>query len=438
MRTLVIGSLFVAGSFTALLSGPLGCSADDNAAGGAASGTAGSTSQGGAGGDFTTSTSSGDGGNGGNGGACAQSESTADLSEKPVDIIFVVGNNGSLSQEIAAVKANINQNFAAVIGASGVDYRVILISESGSHAKNICVEAPLSGTPVGECVNKPDSAEPDDNPPIFYHYSAEITPDDAFCKVLSTYDGTVPDQYGHAPNGWKDWLRDDAFKVFVLLSDSRSNCTYMGTDIDSGSQSPSIGDIPQGDQAAADFDTFLLGLSALHFGTANQRNYTWHSIVGLAAKNALDPTAPWLPSDEISIDKCNNQVVTPGIGYQAAARLSGGLRFPLCESNNFDVVFNTIAQGIITGAAVACDLPFPEPPPGQTLDPDTLQVEYDPGNGDSVVTYDQVADLASCDDKSFYVENDRIILCPEVCASVQSNPDASLSVKFGCKLDVPD
>jgi len=417
------------------IAAPLGCSGDGGVTGDSSSGGSGD----GAGGTFTSSTSSGgNGGSGGSGGACAQSESSADLTESPVDIIFVVGNNGSLTQEIDAVKANINDNFASVIGASGVDYRVILVSESGAHAKNICIEAPLSTTPIGECANKPDQAQPDNNPPIFYHYSAEITPDDAFCKVLTTYDGTVPDQYNLAPTGWREWLRDDAHKVFVLLSDSRSNCTYMGTDIDSGSQSPAVGDIPQGEQAATDFRAFLFGLSALHFGTANAPNYTWHSIVGLTAKDSQDPTAPWLDTDSITVDKCSNQVVTPGIGYQAAAVQSGGLRFPLCESDNFDVVFNTIAQGIISGSAVSCELPFPEPPIGQELDPETLQVEYTPGDGSDPVLYNQVADLASCDDMSFYVENDTIILCPQVCSVIQQDTGATLAVKFGCKLEGPN
>ena len=36
------------------------------------------------------------------------------------------------------------------------------------------------------------------------HYSAIINSDDAWCKLLSSYDGTFPDEYGQAPNGWSE------------------------------------------------------------------------------------------------------------------------------------------------------------------------------------------------------------------------------------------
>ncbi|MGQ0505643.1 MAG: hypothetical protein ACT4TC_10010, partial [Myxococcaceae bacterium] len=51
---------------------------------------------------------------------------------RPVDIIFVIDNSGSMTSEIQEVERNINVNFAQIIQASGVDYRVILIAKHGS------------------------------------------------------------------------------------------------------------------------------------------------------------------------------------------------------------------------------------------------------------------------------------------------------------------
>ena len=48
--------------------------------------------------------------------ACAmQSASAVRSNGQPLDIIFVIDNSGSMTEEIAAVRENINRNFAEVI-----------------------------------------------------------------------------------------------------------------------------------------------------------------------------------------------------------------------------------------------------------------------------------------------------------------------------------
>ena len=68
---------------------------------------------------------------------------------KSVDVIFVVDNSASMEDEIAAVRANINQNFAAIVQASAVDLRVILLSLYGTSGTNICIGPPLAGAECG-------------------------------------------------------------------------------------------------------------------------------------------------------------------------------------------------------------------------------------------------------------------------------------------------
>src|SRR3954465_3995807 len=54
----------------------------------------------------------------GRGQACAtQSVRAMRGPGKSVDVIFVVDNSSSMDQEIAAVRENINQNFAAIVSA---------------------------------------------------------------------------------------------------------------------------------------------------------------------------------------------------------------------------------------------------------------------------------------------------------------------------------
>ena len=74
--------------------------------------------------------------------ACASVKAEATLGKKPVDIIFVIDNSGSMSDEIPAVQNNINKNFADIIGKSSLDYRVIMVTRHGKYngtSRAICV-----------------------------------------------------------------------------------------------------------------------------------------------------------------------------------------------------------------------------------------------------------------------------------------------------------
>ncbi len=360
---------------------------------------------------------------------------------KAPDIVFVVGNNGSLSQEIAAVEANINQNFAQIMEASGIDYRVVLVSRSGAHQFNICVEEPLGGVPTGQCIAQLNNAAPVQNAPRFYHYSLPIDSNDPWCKVLGSYDGTVPDEYAQAASGWSTYLRPDSFKVVVLVSDSSTNCLYQGTDLDDGPQSPSPNDVPGAEAAAQNFDDFLLGLSTADFGVAGARNYQFHTITGLSRKDPLDPNVPWLSTDPLNLTKCSSDTtsaVSPALGYQALSRLTGGLRFPICDYANFDVIFSALAQNIVASVGtIPCEYPLPDPGNGQTLDPATVEMKLTEPS-EPTKTLQRIVDPAQCGPDRFYIENDTIVLCEEACAVVQAaGMDAKLDIAFGCELPPP-
>lgn len=417
----------------------LGCSEDTStfqtSQGGAGQGGAG---QGGAGaGSSTGASSSGGAGNSGNGGglnlggnggaggidACVATSAEATLLVKPVDVIFVIDNSGSMGDNIQSVQNNINDSFAAIIGASGIDYRVIMISMHGNlGSESICVGAPLSTT---DC--NPVPAQPGENPPIFYQYSVEIGSHDSVCRAFSSYDGTLADSFGLAPGGWSQWLREDAFKVFVEVTDDGTTCTFDGQNFDDNDNEP------DGLTAAAAIDATLLALDPVQFGNVNKRNYMWHSIVGLA--EAAVPTDAYGPAEPIVVGECST-AVAPGSAYQALSVLTGGLRFPICQFASFDVVFQEIATGIVEGALVACEFAIPEPPPGETIDLDTVVLEYTPGGGGAPVNMAQVADLAACVPSAFYIEGDLIKLCPDACAVVQADDAASVNVLFGCEQDV--
>jgi hypothetical protein len=349
--------------------------------------------------------------------ACASVTDEAELTVRPIDIVFIVDNSGSMFDDIAAVQSNINDNFAAIIAAAGVDFRVIMLSLGvwTDTAEAICIEAPLSS--AATC--NPIPAEPGQNPPIFFHYSREITSKDSVCKLFGTYDGTLTDDLGLWPDGWSQWLRPEAFKIFVEMSDDGMICDGY----DDGDNAP------QGTAVAAAFDSDLLALDPTQFGDATTRNYLWHSIVGLPAK--AQPGDPYLPAEPIALGTCDTGE-TPGTGYQGLSILTGGLRFPICEHNSYAPVFNEIANAAID-VAIACSFPLPEAPAGETIDLDTLEVEYTPGDGSGKQTFVQVDGPSSCAPGAFYLADGIVTICPAACDVVQSDGRATVSVLYDCE-----
>jgi len=353
--------------------------------------------------------------------SCGVQEYEAMLEVLPVDIIFVIDNSGSMGNEIKGVQDNININFAGIIEKSGLDYRVIMVSEHGPYQgpESICVEAPLSGIPEGGCDDPPD--QPVNNPGKFYHYSVPVSSHNAWCRLVDAFDGSLGDQYNLAPDGYSEWLRDDSLKIFVAISDDGSSCSPYND----GNK------VANGIATAADFDEDLQTLSPLHFGDSPEnRNYLFYSIVGMAYNDP--PTEAYGPKDPIITGECPS-AADPGTGHQAMSNLTEALRFPLCDTTSYDVIFSAIAEGVIKGAKIVCDFPVPEPPEDLTLDLESVLVEYSPmGEGDPE-TFTQVDSIDQCGPKAFYIEGDTVHLCPESCAEVQADKDAKIDLKFSCE-----
>ena len=420
--TLLI-TLFGLGLTTAIAAGG-GCSGDDP--GGGPPGGTGGAAAGGAGGSG--------GGLGFDAGledgqvtpdtACVATTVQADYDTRPVDIIFVIDNSASMTDEILSVQNNISDHLAAVIAANRVDYRVIMVADFGDAVidQEVCISPPLGGAPCD-----PLPGMPTNNDPVFFHYSAPISSYDSLCRLLDTYDGGFPDDYGFAPNGWSEWLRPDALKVFVEITDDNINCV-------TATQPQNIelidGDTELGGVAVANaFDEALRGLSPANFGTADARNFVFFSLVGLRENNP--PTEPYAADAPMVLNQCPTSVA-PGTGYQGLSIMTGGIRFPVCEHQAYDLVFQAIADTVISGTKLVCEFSVPEPPPGESIDLSTVIVEYTPSAGGPKQFFDQVPSLAECTSTSFYIEAGTIQLCPDVCTTLQADNDAQVNVLYGC------
>ena len=366
--------------------------------------------------------------------ACEATTVHANYEQRPADIIFVIDNSGSMTDEILSVQRNINQNFASIIDRSGIDYRVIMVSQHGSAdlSQAVCVEAPLG---LGSCT--PIPAAPNTNPPKFFQYDVEIHSGDSLCLLLDTLHGAVPSRNNTAPEtGWSTWLRPESLKVFVEFTDDNVNCTT--TSLGAGNitmDDDTDESIAEGLVVADTFDTALLGTEPEFFGTAAKRNYTFFSFIGIHANNP--PTAPWPPDApllERFAGQCQPGAVGPGTGYQKLSAMTGGLRYPICEYNTYDDVFHAIADSVISGAKLSCTFDVPDAPPGQTIDLDTVQVEFTPSNGDPKLIFSKVDGLQACSPSSFYIDNGKIALCPQTCSLARGDNAASVNILYGCSV----
>lgn len=395
---------------------------------GSATGTGGSQTisvNSGAGGDIGLATS-GAGGSGGGldeNSACAKQEAEATLTMSPVDIVVAIDNSGSMTESIGGVQNNINENFAKILENSGIDYRVVLVAKHGKYTsgQSVCIEAPLSGIPKGGCANPP--AKPV-NGARFFHYSQEVSSHDALCQLLRTY--SLADEHLLAPNGWKEWLRPEALKLFLVVTDDSASCTFGGKSYSDGGTSPT-----KAEQVAKDFDAALLALDPAQFGDAMTRRYRFHGIVAIADKDPMNPALPWPPADPLNVSKCGDNP-NPGLGYQALARLTEGLRFPICSQNYYDAIFQELAKGVISGAAIECSFPIPDPPPGQMIDPETVVVEFTPSDASPAQSFTQVKSEADCGPGKFYLTGDAIQLCKDTCETVGKDKAGKIKVLFGC------
>lgn len=360
--------------------------------------------------------------------SCGTQEAGAELVPKPVDIIIAIDNSGSMGDEIVGVQDNINNNFAQIIEDSGLDYRVILVAKFGNDSsESVCIEAPLGGIPQGGCTNPPGMAV---NGERFFHYSTEVSSHDSWCKLLRTFDGALADDFGFAPTGWSEWLRPDAFKVFLELTDDGVSCSYDNKAYNDGNN------VNGGMTAATTFDEALRATDPLHFGeTIEDRNYKWYSIVGMAYNNP--PEAPYTELDPIVTGECPS-AADNGTGYQALSNMTGALRFPLCDTTKYDVVFQAIAAGVVADAKIACDFEIPPPPEDKTLDEDSIVVLFTPSGQMDPIILTKVPGPDQCDPMSFYVEDGKVILCPAACTLAQDDKDAELKVEFSCDPLVPN
>lgn len=332
--------------------------------------------------------------------ACADTSAEADLVSVPVDIIITIDSSGSMNGEIEAVQRNINENLSAILDAERLDYRVIMNAAFPA----VCVEAPLGGNP--DC-SSPDATITDTE--RFFHYNQRIASTNSFDRILNGFATPDPLHPEPAGEGWNRWLREDAIKVFIEISDDDSNMRFT------------------------EFDTRLLALPGNHFGTAEDRNYVWHSIIGMVARDAPDELLPWEPTDPVHRRNCTPGSAGYADDYQELSILTGGLRFPLCNNDSFNSVFSRIAEDVVSGARLPCTFAPQRPMGGETPDFNRLIAFFEPTGGERRKLRRVMGPDECAADGDFYVVDETLQLCPTFCDEVQMDDAAGIEIHVACE-----
>ena len=388
----------------------------------------------------------GSGGSGGAGGAgpCVADNYQATVEAKPVDIIVAIDNTASMAAEIENAEQQFNTQLAKILDEAprAVDYRVILLSlfndGDTDNPHGVCISEPLGGIPDanqdGTCDSIP--AAPVETARFFHLSIPKIGSKDALCQLIDHY--TSSNQNGLHPNGYKDLLRPEALKFFLVVTDGFVEC-----DTSVGAARYSLDDASEvvaGQQVAQQWDAAIRLLDPVQFGASEaDRKYTFWSIIAQAGYMTTGPTdfgEPVPPSEAITTDTCvtegdSSASNEPGTGFQALSILTDGYRYPVCGAE-YATIFQLMAEGVIQGASAPCQFTMPDAPPGEVIDQDTLEIIYTPGNGGADLTFTQVADPASCNFTSFYVEGEQIVLCAATCAIVKADDLAQLELAAGC------
>jgi hypothetical protein len=315
---------------------------------------------------------------------CTGVAEEAENTRAPADIVFLVDNSPSMRDEILWTRQNMNE-FSRSIAEQGIDPRIVMISclldgcDGHANTLGICIDPPVGS---GDC------ATSDTNAPDYLHVDLRMPSAKLLQRAISSY------------ARWQSVLRPSALTHFVAISDD--------ADLTS----------------AADFQSQLAALNP------QVSRFVFHGIFSSMSKE-----------DACAVSTSNPccTYAAPGgegVSYRDLANATGGVAADLC-AQDFAPVFAQFAQSVITHSELNCEWVIPQPPAGQALDPNLINVKFSSAGNSTYFGYVASPNDCSTLDNAWYYDNptapSRVLVCPNTCNRIRSAPAPSVAVSFGCK-----
>ncbi len=293
---------------------------------------------------------------------------------RPVDIIWAIDASPSMGDEIDRIEANMGA-FAERIGASGLDYRVVVIGSDREQYLpaeaheffEICLPEPLSS--VATC--------PDVDGPRYRHVREPIHSRAVLQESLETFD-----QY-------RDFLRSDAVKHFVYVTDDDERRASMADDfLALAASDPVMGEYVQ-----------------------------VHSIVDFIG---YDPGCPF---DE-SLCSCGD---ARGEVYLGLSEATGGLTTSICQ-DDWTPIFAALEERVANAVEVPCEFVVPDPGALYEVDYGEVSVRT---TGAGAADVPRVDGAGACTAAGGWYFDDparptRLLLCPASCGDTGGGLEVEL------------
>lgn len=328
-------------------------------------------------------------GAGADAGPCEDITAESRVEEVPVDIIVVADNSGTMSNELMQVRQNVNL-FAELIGASGLDYRVVFITApNDSFAQNgLCIPPPL-GTGPPDCTSGPEGRLRAIHRFVFSNNAPEV--------MLSTYPM------------YADFLRPDAVKAIIWITDDESRV-----------MADSVRESLAALEPAGMFDR------TIHYAIVGYYGDTPSTWSDRRAGSCDSLTAVGLTYLRLATCRTNGDLPIDGCTEGRIARV--------CETD-WRPIFESIASGVIASVPIVCEFDIPPAPRGHELDLDEIAITW--RSGETVHTgLARVSDLGACTPTGWYFDDaltpSEIRLCPALCADVRAEAEARIDIALGC------
>jgi hypothetical protein len=270
--------------------------------------------------------------------------------------------------------------FSQLITDSGIDVRIIVISSEIGMA-DPDDDGDSDEQDNGICIDAPlgsGSCPDDSSAPRYVHIAEKVGSSDALNLFVDTFPS------------WRDQIRPNATKTFVVVTDD---------------------DATDGPLSSASAFT--------------------------SAITALDPQfASFTFSGIYCFSECPDAAEIGRVYIDLVAQTQG-VGGDLCLQD-FAPVFDDLADAVIGASQLDCEWDIPAPPPGETLEPSLVNVQYTPSSTGVAETVFHLDGAASCGGAEGWHYDDeaspsRVIACPATCARLQADPNAKLDVLFGCQ-----